>query len=296
MLLKQIKYFVSVAANGSFTKAAAECYISQSAISQQIQSLEAELGVRLIERENRRFHLTEAGAFFYQQSQILLNDFDKICAITRQIEKTGRQKLRIGYLSGYTGIQFHQAVAEFSEAHPDIDIEVVSGTHEELYDMHVAKSADLTFSDQRRAFSDAFNNFFIFSAYVHIELAAKNALAAKEYLTMADLADTPCILISDASRQKQEEDYYRNYLHFKGLFRLADNRQDGRMQVSANRGFLLLEGPKDLPQVGITIKRLPLYESGRPLQKNYYAYWPKENADPNCQRFADILRRSFAGQ
>ena len=60
-LIKQMKYFQAVVRLGNFTKAAEECYISQSAISQQIQSLERELGVILLVREHRSFSLTPAG-------------------------------------------------------------------------------------------------------------------------------------------------------------------------------------------------------------------------------------------
>ena len=61
MLLKQLEYFVAVVDYNSFTQAAYESYISQSAISQQIKALEKNLGTTLIVRENRSFHLTPAG-------------------------------------------------------------------------------------------------------------------------------------------------------------------------------------------------------------------------------------------
>ena len=69
-MLKQIHYFQAVVRCGSFTEAADECYISQSAISQQIQVLEQQLGVTLLERKNRRFTLTAAGKHFYEKSLI----------------------------------------------------------------------------------------------------------------------------------------------------------------------------------------------------------------------------------
>lgn len=53
-MIKQIKYFQAVVRCNSFTEAAEECFISQSAISQQIQALENELGVKLLNRENRK--------------------------------------------------------------------------------------------------------------------------------------------------------------------------------------------------------------------------------------------------
>ena len=64
MLLKQLEYFVCVVDNNSFTQAATEQYVSQSAISQQIKVLENSLGVELMVREKRSFHLTPAGHIY----------------------------------------------------------------------------------------------------------------------------------------------------------------------------------------------------------------------------------------
>ncbi len=66
-MFKQIKYFQAVVRCGSFTEAAQECYISQSAISQQIQALEQELGIKLLDRKNRKFSVTPAGEYFYKK-------------------------------------------------------------------------------------------------------------------------------------------------------------------------------------------------------------------------------------
>lgn len=65
MLFRQMKYFVAIVDCGSFTEAAERCYVSQSAISQQMSALEAELGVKLFERDGRKFRLTPAGDYFY---------------------------------------------------------------------------------------------------------------------------------------------------------------------------------------------------------------------------------------
>lgn len=70
-VLKRLKYFQSVVRLNSLSEAAEENYISQSAISQQIQALERELGFKLLERRNRTFDLTPAGEYFYQKSLVL---------------------------------------------------------------------------------------------------------------------------------------------------------------------------------------------------------------------------------
>ena len=76
-MLKQLKYFQVVVRCNSFTEAAQECHISQSAISQQIQALENELGIRLLQRENRKFSVTPAGEHFYKKSLVLTADFER---------------------------------------------------------------------------------------------------------------------------------------------------------------------------------------------------------------------------
>ena len=76
MLLKQMKYFITVVDLHSFTEAAEQCFISQSAISQQIKALEKELGVRLFERSKRQFSLTVAGEFFYRHGKVLLDEIE----------------------------------------------------------------------------------------------------------------------------------------------------------------------------------------------------------------------------
>lgn len=86
MLLKQIRYFLAVVDNESFTKAAEQCGVSQSAISQQVKALEDDLGVRLLNRHNRTFSLTKAGDYFYKHA----------AGITSEVQKLEQDTVRIG--------------------------------------------------------------------------------------------------------------------------------------------------------------------------------------------------------
>ena len=102
-MLKQLKYFQSVVRLGSFSAAAEENFISQSAISQQVQSLERELGFALLVRKNRSFSLTPAGEYFYRKSLLLTPDCDRMCAEAAKISKGEAASLKIGYLRTYAG-------------------------------------------------------------------------------------------------------------------------------------------------------------------------------------------------
>ena len=142
-MIKQMKYFQAVVRYGNFTRAAEECYISQSAISQQIQSLERELGVALLVRERRSFSLTPAGEHFYKKSLVIVSDYERLCEETRRLANGGSQELTIGYLRHYQGRELKRTVAEFQEKHPEIVMRLKKGTHEELYEALKGGKADL---------------------------------------------------------------------------------------------------------------------------------------------------------
>ena len=291
MLFRQMKYFISVVECSSFTEAAEQCYISQSAISQQIRSLEKELGVELIHRENRRFTLTPAGEYFYEQSKGILNEVEDIRRETFRIGKDKEMELKIGYLRCYSGQELHQAVAEFSRLYPEVSIHIVNGTHEELYDLLRFGGADLVLTDQRRAFSDKYANFQLLKCGCYAELSVRSPLAEQESVTMEELKRQACILISSREQQNIEEDYYKNTLGFGGRFLFAENMEEGRLMVAGNRGFLPVERVGTLPPCGTGVKRLPVMEQGQQLKRNYCLFWVKENASYYIEEFAEILRK-----
>ena len=291
MLFRQMKYFISVVECNSFTEAAEQCYISQSAISQQIRSLEKELGVELIHRENRRFTLTPAGEYFYEQSKGILNEVEDIRRETFRIGKDKEMELKIGYLRCYSGQELHQAVAEFSRLYPEVSIHIVNGTHEELYDLLRFGRADLVLTDQRRAFSDKYANFQLLKCGCYAELSVRSPFAEQESVTMEELKRQACILISSREQQNIEEDYYKNTLGFGGRFLFAENLEEGRLMVAGNRGFLPVERVGTLPPCGTGVKRLPVMEQGQQLKRNYCLFWVKENASYYIEEFAEILRK-----
>lgn len=89
MLLRRMKYFAAVVECGSFTEAATKCFISQSAVSQQMAALEAALGVKLLKRNGRGFMLTKAGELFYSKGKELLLQVDALCAEVSQLAEEG---------------------------------------------------------------------------------------------------------------------------------------------------------------------------------------------------------------
>lgn len=290
MLLKQLNYFVNVVDCHSFTKAAEQCYISQSAISQQIRSLEEELGVSLLIRKNRSFTLTNAGEYFYRHGKELLKDFDHLKEETIKRGDEDDLSLKIGYLKGYEANELYEAVKQFSDLYPEISISMISGTHEELYNDLINNDVHLKISDQRRAFNEDYYNYILKVADCYVEISNKNPLSQKEILTLDDLKRTSCILISSKSQQAAEKDFYQNTLRFPNTFLFADTLESARLMVVNNRGFMPIDAIGRLNPPSAGIKRIPLYHNGKPLQRKFCAFWSKERTNYYIEEFAKLLK------
>ena len=119
-MIKQIRYFIEVVNCNSFTEAAERCFISQSAISQQINVLEEDLGVKLLKREKRRFSLTPAGEYLYRNSPAILEKVDELRRETVRIGQDEEVPLKIGYLIGYEGKELQDTIFDFTEQYPEV--------------------------------------------------------------------------------------------------------------------------------------------------------------------------------
>lgn len=292
-MLKQLKYFQSVVRLNSFSEAAEENFISQSAISQQIQALERELGFQLLERKNRTFTLTPAGEYLYQKSLILTADYERMCSEAAKIAKGNQASLKIGYLRCYTGSKFHHALELFSEKHPDVSVSILYGNHEELYTMLRTEEADLVLSDQRRAFSDEYVNLLLTTCESYVEISARSPLAQLAKFTPKELKNVPCILVTSAAQRETEQEYYRTIIGFQGEFLYAENMEEARLMVIGRKGFLPVEGSAVSPAMGTSIVRLPLVRGKDPIMRNYCAFWKKDNSGYYVEEFAELLKAQF---
>ncbi len=294
-MLKQLRYFQSVVRLNSFSEAAEENYISQSAISQQIQALERELGFLLLERKNRSFSLTPAGEYFYQKSLLLTADFEQMCAEAAKIAMGDEAGLRIGYLRCYSGSEFHRALEAFSAKHPDVPATVEYGNHEELYAMLRTGQVDLVLNDQRRAFSDEYVNLLLTTCRSYIEVSARSPIARMERITPPELKNFPCILVASQPQRETEVEYYRDVVGFQGEFLYAENLEEARMTVIARRGFLPVEG-SGAPLAGTSIARVPLMRGDAPITRNYCVFWKVTNDSAYVKEFAALLKKEFAAE
>jgi len=151
-------------------------------------------------------------------------------------------------------------------------------------------------NDQRRAFSDEFMNIILDSSVTHIEIAARNPIAPLDMVTVRELKNIPCILVSSEAEQETEAEYYNTIVGLQGEKLFADNMEEARTLVISGKGFMPSEGTPIEGSLGANIKRLPLCRGDEPIKRNYCAFWKKENTKKLSEEFAEILKGKFAGQ
>ncbi|WP_298044926.1 LysR family transcriptional regulator [uncultured Citricoccus sp.] len=131
MELQQLRYVVAVAEEANFTRAAAKCFVVQSALSHQIKRLEEELGVALFNRTSRRVELTAAGAAFVEEARSSLEHAERAAVEAAAAAGHIRGHLSVGVIPTVTAIDMPAALKIFRKAHPQVHISLqVAGSHE----------------------------------------------------------------------------------------------------------------------------------------------------------------------
>ncbi len=264
-----------------------------SAISQQIKKLEAELGVALLERHNRTFSLTPAGSYFYGQSLKWKKPLDEIIEKTREIAKPKPEALRIGCFIGVEARQVSQAVMEFGQIYPEVDLSVTIGSHDELYDGMEKGTIDLAINDQRRAFSDMYENIVLAQSQIQIEIAASHPLAKQDQIQIEELEGADCILVAAGKSQTDEQNYYQQIVGIRSPFVFVSSLQEAKLLLLSGKAYLPVDVLEGSEWFDLSVSRLPLGRNGQKVFKNCCLFWKKENTTRTIEAFADLLKEQF---
>ena len=118
--LRQLRSFVAVAEAGSFTRAAAGLHIAQQSLSQQMRTLELQLGVTLFERSARGTTLTGVGEVLLREARPVLAQADRAVEAVRRAARGEQGELRVGFLSSVANFVMPPLVRAFRDRHPGI--------------------------------------------------------------------------------------------------------------------------------------------------------------------------------
>ena len=187
MELRQFEYFVAVAEEANFTRAAQRVHISQSGVSAQVRQLEAELGAELFDRSARAARLTPAGAAALPHARAALDAAAKARQAVDDVSGLVRGRLTIGMIMGCTVTPFFDALAGFHRAHPGVEIALLEDNSEVLVDSVRAGVQDLALVGVAGAIPAGLGSAVIVSEGLVAAVPADHPLASRIDVDLATL-------------------------------------------------------------------------------------------------------------
>lgn len=196
MELRHLRYFVTVAEELNFSKAALKLYTAQPSLSQQIKDLEEDVGVRLLNRTKRKVELTEEGAVFLEQARLTLAQAEKAIHMARQVSKAKQKVLRIGFVPVAEMKIFPYVLPNLRVQNSDLNIELHSLNNIEQFRGMKKGELDITFTRQRLDSEEIESKFVLREPLVFI-LPKDHPLAAYERIPVKALNGIDFVIPSD---------------------------------------------------------------------------------------------------
>ena len=193
-----LHYFWAVAKEGNLTRAATRLHVSQSALSTQIQKLEAQVGQPLFARTGRTMSLTEAGQVALGYAETIFSTGDELISVLQNQQHPERQSLRVGAVATLSR-NFQENLLQPLLPRDDVQLSLQSGRLRELLQGLRVHSLDLVLSNQRvqATAEDPWRCRRI--ARQPVSLVGKPRRSRKKFRFPEDMADQPLVLPSHAS-------------------------------------------------------------------------------------------------
>ncbi|MDA8320831.1 MAG: LysR substrate-binding domain-containing protein [Actinomycetota bacterium] len=192
MELRQLEYFVAVAEQRNFTRAAEQVHISQSGVSAQIRQLERELGAELFDRSARVATLTSAGKAALGHARDVLAAAAAVRESVSEVCGLIRGQVRIGMVNGCTMAPLFDALAAFRQAHPGVDVSLLEDNSARLAEAVRSGALDLALLGTA-ALPAGLEALTIVSERLVAVVPPDHPLACRGQVGLADLVGLPVI-------------------------------------------------------------------------------------------------------
>ncbi|MET9485697.1 LysR substrate-binding domain-containing protein [Nocardia sp. NPDC006630] len=196
--LRHLRYFLAVAEELHFGRAAARLHIAQPALTQQIQRLETLLGTRLFDRTSRTVALTAAGAVLRERATALLGHAERDLAEITRIGRGSQGTLHLGFVPSVLPLEPLRGVREFRDRFPLVQVELVEGFTSHLMAKLAAGSLDMAIVRDPDEQPGTVTVPLMTEPFVAV-LPADHPQAGRDTITGAELADHPLVFFPSAA-------------------------------------------------------------------------------------------------
>jgi DNA-binding transcriptional LysR family regulator len=193
--IRQLEYFVAVAEEANFTRAAERVHISQSGVSAQIRRLEDDLGAALIDRSSRTASLTSAGVAALDGARAVLAAVDAVRQAVDQVNGLVRGELVVGMVTGCTVTPLFDALAAFHRAHPGVDLTLTEENSERLIERVRNGTVDMALVGTPSATLPGLETLPIVSERLVAIVPFDHSLAERHQTTLSEITAHPIVCL-----------------------------------------------------------------------------------------------------
>ncbi len=290
MELHQVRDFVAVAEELSFTRAAARLHVSQPSLTRKIRNLEAEIGVELFDRTKRHLELTEAGRVFLGDAKHLLVLAAKSIEEARRVSRNESRQFRIGYTAGFDYNRLAATLAAFHRVCPDAKLGLFDMTCAEQIRALEVGQIDIGFIGMPDALTGTGLRGEVVASYeMVVALPETSALTRKNTISIKELEDVPFIGLN--VKEYPHYDEWMRRVCQPSVWRPRTVQTPDRFSVvlnsvAAGLGVALtLAQNRNLPHDGVVFRRL------RPaLRAELCVAWRSNNDSRLLREYLRIVR------
>jgi DNA-binding transcriptional LysR family regulator len=199
MELRQLEYFVAVAEEATFTRAAQRVRISQSGVSAQVRQLEHELGAALLDRSARSATVTAAGAAALPHARAALASVRALRGAVDDVTGLVRGRLSVGMVSGCTVTPFFAALAAFHADRPGIEIDLFEDNSDRLVEAVRGGAADLALVGAAGTLPEGLDGLPVVSEPIVAAVPAGHPLAGRDRVPLARLCRYPLVCLPEGT-------------------------------------------------------------------------------------------------
>ena len=296
MNLNQLQYFISLAETLNFTRAAQACYISQTAMTQQIQSLEKTVGVPLFIRDKHHVELTAAGKIYLGEARAIIAKSNEAIKLARLASEGVTGELKIGFASGFGQSDLTQKLRTFHDTYPGVKLSLFSGNTSTLFEDLSRGDCDLIFTVSQRNREYQNMNFRYLKSYpVMAVVSAEHPLAGKKKLTYQELQGEQFIMMEPSDRPKDlmEESVliYEKGGYYPDVVAMEKNPETLLLMISVGIGISILPEYIVKPyQRDNNVSMIPLVdEDGQIDTIDLEIDWMADNINPALEHILNTV-------
>lgn len=293
MELRQLRYFVEVAASGTFSGAAKKLSMAQPSLWRSVKTLESELGFPLFESSPRGVKLTRAGATMLAGSQQLIELADSLAELGRELSRGADGLVVLGCATPQVPTLIAPLIGELHRRHPGIHVALRdTGATPDVVELLSSKD-EVDFVTSATEIHDGVRRRFLADAQVIVVAAEGHPWRNRETVPLEELAGIPVILAAPNTLSRQLVDRHARELDLTlDIVFEADNLEAAQALAEAGLGIAVV-GDHAHKVAGAS--RWPiLTQGGVKVSTPVWLYWLNDRAvqNPPVQRFVELLDKS----